>query len=187
LSNNKYKVEIIEDKTYTLQSTDNMHYDYVFNPDNLTRNDYLMTLAIHVIENGTEKKYALIGSRFGNVEKCAVLENSTLTILIDDSISQIDLKSDSIIRHKVISNYGTCFTIYKIESGYIIHGELEILKIDLSLNVKWTFSGADIFVTPDGDQAFQIINDKIILHDWNGTIYKLDMLGNLISDTYKNR
>ena len=41
----------------------------------------------------------------------------------------------------------TCFGIYKIHQDYLIHGELEVTRIDKSGSIKWRFSGSDIFVT----------------------------------------
>lgn len=181
LSNDKYQVEILIDRTYTMQSTDNRHYDYTFNPNNLTRKDVTKAFNIHVYQNDNEKRYVLIGSLYSKDNDCAVLNGSLLTVLINDSISQIDLESNCIINHKVIDEDGCFFAIHKISNGYIVHGEFVVLKVDLLLNVTWTFSGADIFVTQDDHPAFQIINDRIVLRDWNNDIYELDMYGQLIS------
>ena len=50
----------------------------------------------------------------------------------------------------------TCFQIYVLQEDYIIHGELEISRIDKNGNIKWQYSGADIFVTSDGEEASSI-------------------------------
>ena len=39
LENDTYQVEIAVDTTYTVDSADNMNYDYIFNPDGKRHSD----------------------------------------------------------------------------------------------------------------------------------------------------
>lgn len=107
----------------------------------------------------------------------AILENDILTILMCDTLIFLDLDSISIIKKVLITDFGTCFAIYPFDDGYVIHGELEIIKTDKIGNVEWTFSGADIFATIDNSKAFSILDKTIILHDFLGNIYKLNQYG----------
>ena len=56
----------------------------------------------------------------------------------------------------IISNYPTAFEIFKIENGFIIHGELEITRIDNDGKVIWQNGGADIFVSQNGNDDFEV-------------------------------
>lgn len=188
LRNDKYEIDISKDITYTLQSADNKHYDYEFNPSNLTKNDFIKTFDIQVNEinnHNSAINIALIGSLFCSTEHCSILMNTALIVLMNNVITQIDLETKSIIGIKDIGSYGCFFEIYQVDGGYIIYGELEILKLDYALNIEWDFSGSDIFVTQDNCPAFIITNEYIQLCDWNGIIYKLDLAGKLIYDTYR--
>ena len=71
----------------------------------------------------------------------------------------------------------TCFGIYQFDNDFLIHGELQISRIDINGNEKWTFRARDIFVTSDGDNSFAIQADKILLIDWEGYRYTLDKNG----------
>lgn len=186
LCNNKYEIEISEDATYTLQSSDNKHYDYTFNP--LKRNDLIKTFNIKILEISNQNlatNIALISSLYCSEERCAILISSSLIVLMNDLITQFDLESKSLTRFMDLGEHGCFFEIYKVDDGYIIYGELEILKLDFMFNIIWTFSGADIFVTQDDLPAFIITNDYIQLRDWNGILYRVDMTGKLIYDTYQ--
>ena len=181
LENMYYSIDINEDKTYTLQSSDNAYYDNILNPNNYTRNDYVRVLKIEVKDkNDKIKIIGLVGDIYIFDYNCAVLEENRLIVLMDRNITVIDLERMAIVNNKSINSTGCNLAIFKIDYGYVIYGEVEIIKLDELLNEEWVFSGKDIFVTKDGDIPFTIENNKIKLHDWNNTYYELDMNGNLI-------
>ena len=185
LKSEKFQVEITEDKTFTLQSTDNIPYNVLFNPENLRRSDITKAFRIRIKSNDSEKDIILIGSLYCYDTDCAILEDEKLIILMNGTVTIIDIEEYKILRHEKFSNFGCYFGIYKFQDSYIIYGELEIVKLDKYLNKEWDFSGADIFVTQDKNKPFQISDNKIQLYDWNGVYYELDMNGKLIYDTYK--
>ncbi|MGD1843941.1 MAG: hypothetical protein ACFB10_00930 [Salibacteraceae bacterium] len=76
----------------------------------------------------------------------------------------------------------TCFEIFPFDGGIITHGELEIAKLDFDGNKKWSFSGSDIFVSPDGAGVFRIANHQITVKDWEGFEYILDAKGRLVHE-----
>lgn len=78
---------------------------------------------------------------------------------------------------KKVIDFGTGMEIYTFDGGYIINGEIDIIKVDKSGNKIWSFSGRDIWVTLNGEDALQINGDKLILTDFNGDIYKVDKYG----------
>ena len=80
----------------------------------------------------------------------------------------------------------TCFQIFKRQDDYIIHGELQVVRLDKDGNIKWRFGGTDIFVSIDNDEEFKIESDGILLTDFSKTKYKIDFDGKLIWDRYKS-
>jgi hypothetical protein len=81
----------------------------------------------------------------------------------------------------------TCFKIVKLHDDYLVHGELQICRLDRNGNIIWTFGGADIFVSVDGEEEFKIGADHILLTDFSKTKYKLGFDGKLIWDTYNKQ
>jgi len=75
------------------------------------------------------------------------------------------------------------FFLYPITDGFLIHGELSILRLDRNFEQVWDFCGSDIWVVPDGTRkALQIVDDRILLEDWNGIKYILNMDGKLVAE-----
>ena len=183
LSNKTYWVNITK-VDYPLRSSEAEAYDHVFNPCGYKENNFHSAFVIKIKTAGRENIVALIGSFYANAEHCATLDDSDLTVLMDDEIVLFDLDAVSILKHKTVGDE-TYFSIYPVSVGYLIHGELSILRIDNSYARVWDFSGSDIWVVQDNaGEAFKIIGDRIFLEDWNGIKYTLDMDGNLLADTF---
>ena len=103
-----------------------------------------------------------------------------MTILQNNTITQFNIEYGSLILHKRFDCFGCNYGIYKIRGGYIIYGEVEIIKLDLDFNKKWSFSGSDIFVSYSGKNAFEICDKKIKLFDWEDNYYEIDFDGKLM-------
>lgn len=186
IENDYVKITIKQDKTYTIDSVDNKPYDIIMNPFKYTRNDYTKIMEI-VIQNEVleEARIALIGNLYGHESNCAVLKDRELVVLIDKDIFIVNIDEYKLAKCKKIDCFGDNFAIYLVSNGYIIHGEIEVFKLDYELDKIWEFSGADIFVTQDNKLPFLIDGDRIKIYDWNGTYYEIDLNGKLIYDTYK--
>lgn len=182
LENDLYAIQIGLDESYIVDSPDNKSYDKILNPANLEHNNLTSTFSITVTEAGNMKKIALIGEPFSCVSHCGVLENSMLTVLQNNTITQIDLKTKEIVQYKQFECFGCSIALYQCFDGYIIHGEVEIIKLNHNFEKKWSFSGADIFVTPDNQPTFEMTENRIKLYDWNGTYYELDLDGTLSTE-----
>ena len=180
LENDKYIVNIAVDTTYTIDSADNKPYDLVFNPSNMKHNDYSKTLCIEVVFHEQAKTMALIGGLYCYDSDCAILEEDILTVLQNNMITQINLSTDTLVQYKVLDTIGCNFGIYQKSNYYIIYGEIEIIRLNQKFDKVWAFSGADIFVSQNGEYPFAMVDDKIMLNDWNGTYYEIDLNGNLI-------
>lgn len=66
---------------------------------------------------------------------------------------------------------GVSYGIYKVQDGYIVYGELEIVMLDLEFNEKWNFLARDIIT------SFEIAETTIKLSDWNNNHYEIDFNG----------
>ena len=180
LQNDVCTVTISIDETYTVDSTDNKSYDLVLNPYHLKHSDIYKVFSIQIDLYKKMISIALIGDYHIYDADCAVLEGTVLTILQNGSVSQLDVNNGSMIRFKEFDSFGCNFGIYRVKSGYIIYGEIEITMLDLDLDKKWSFSGRDIFVSVSGKESFKLCEDSIQLYDFEDNFYEIDFMGKLI-------
>lgn len=180
LENEKCCIEITIDKTYTVDSADNRHYDVVLNPCKYKKSDLSKTFSIRVNLFECEFCIALIGPFYSYDDRCAVLDDETLTVLQYNTITQIRITDGAIIRHMEFDCFGCNYAIYKIENGYIVHGEIEITMLDNDFIKKWSFSGKDIFASVTRRPTLEIRNKTICLYDFAENYYEIDFNGNLL-------
>jgi len=182
ISSQRYQISI--DKIYgPLKSEDLNSFDYVFDPKDHITDEFHSVFLIKIESTKKALTVGLIGSFFCINDQCAVLDGSILTVLMDDEIFVLDIESISLIRHTSIGDE-PYFAIYPIENGFIIHGELTILRLNKDFDQVWQFSGSDIFVTQNnGEESFAIADDRIYLEDWNGYKFILDLDGKLLQET----
>jgi hypothetical protein len=189
LENEKCRVEIKEDKSYKVGSANNRHYDITLSPSGYERCEFYRTLSIDIDLFSEKLQIALIGSPYIGHSDIAVLEDEILTVLIDDTIVQLQVTDGIVVRVIDIDDFGTNFSIYKVEKGYVIHGEMTITMLDFDFQEKWSVGGADIFVTSSGEDSFEIQDDIICVHDFLGNYYEIDFEGKQVKfigvgDTY---
>lgn len=180
LQNEICHIEIDTDETYTIGSADNRRYDVILNPAHYCHNDRTKTLSIHIDLFSGEFQIALIGPYHSYDSDCAVLEGGTLTILQDNMITQIEIANASIIRSVMLDHSGYSFAIYKVEKGYIIYGEMEIMMLDFDFKKQWSFFGRDIFVSILNRKPFAIRENRICLYDFEDNYYEIDFNGKQI-------
>ncbi len=181
LQNNICNINISIDHTYTIESADNKSYDLIINPSHMNRNDMYRAFSIHINLFYKTISIVLIGDFYSYDTDCAILEEETLTILQNNTIIQLDVNNGTVLNFKKIDSFGFNCGIYKVKSGYIIYGEIEITMIDFNLNKKWAFSGKDIFVSTSGKKAFELCEDFIKLYDFEDNFYMIDFSGRLIN------
>lgn len=173
LKNNIYNIVIEEDSTYTIDSTDNKFYEITFNPFELKKSDNYTAFSIN-INNGVETSSCiLIGHNPAYSSSCAVLDDNMLNVLMRDEIIQIDIKQ--CIVNNIIHINSTWPVLYELKNymdGYIVFGELDVIKLSHKFELQWDFS------TPDVITEYSI-NDKneILIGDWNHDCYRLNSLG----------
>ena len=185
LKNALCSVEISIDTTYSVQSSDNKHYNLELNPNNYRHNDYYKTFAIHIDLFNSEIDIALVGDFYCYESDCAVLDGKVLTIMQNNTISQICVDNGALILHKEFECCGCTFGLYRVTNGYIIYGEIEIVMLDLNFDKLWAFSGKDIFVSQTRKDVFVLGEHSIKLYDWEDNFYEIDYTGKLISEQTK--
>ncbi|AJA47002.1 hypothetical protein CPAST_c09020 [Clostridium pasteurianum DSM 525 = ATCC 6013] len=180
LSNKDFQIEITKDTQYTLFSTDNKFYNHIIQMEKYNRNDFVCVYCIFVHSLTADYSVAIIGRAYGNVKNCAVLENNIIIILIDNYVVFFDLIDEKLEKKIRVLDFGTGIEIYPFDDGYIVNGEIDIIKVDKSGSKIWNFSGRDIWVRPNGESSINILRDRLLLTDFEGYTYHLNKLGKLI-------
>ncbi len=179
----KYKVEIFTDETYEIGSANNINnYDFEYlEPENKYNSTFV---GLKIYENEELNKSILIGSEGGNTginENSKIIEENRILICCADKIFCLSFP-ELILLWKTKADEMTCFEIFKRDDYYIVHGELEITKLNENGKILWQKSGADIFTTINGKNDFEITEKYIIATDWENRIYKFDYDGNDYTD-----
>ncbi len=173
-----YQVKIINESEYNSYSKRSV---FEYSKDYLTKSEYnlLTKFGIILLKNGSEVNSAIIGAEGGASglhETSQIIEDNKILICCSDTVFCLDLPTLN-LNWKTKVDQATAFEIFKIDNGYIIHGELEITRIDNCGEVIWQKSGADIFVTPSGKDDFEIKDNLIRATDWENRIYMWDLNG----------
>ena len=178
LTNNRCAVEVTLDDNFDFKSADHREYDFVLNIDGYTAQDYYRVLSLSVNLFHDKYKIALVGSGQSYPDDCAVLDDEVLTVIQDNRVVRLDLHNRTVIETYDTDLYGCAFGLYSTPDEYFIHGELEVARYDKDFNKKWGFSGRDIFVSSNNKQAFQLLEDRVCLYDFEDNYYELDYNGN---------
>ncbi len=165
---------------YTINSADNRYYDFVLNPDNYRRKDFSKTFAITIDIFSKTVYIALIGDFFSYDVNCAVIDGEILTVMQNDTLTQLNVLTGELLTHKHVECFGSNIGLYKVKSGYIIHGEVEILMLNENFDVIWRFSGNDIFISSSDKTSFELCESSIKLYDFNDECYEIDFNGKSI-------
>jgi hypothetical protein len=190
MNRHQYKdfiIELLDDPTYKVGSADNkFNYSKFFFGDGgqeypTSKHGVKVYQDYEIIDS-----CIIIGSggATGINQNSSLLDNSQLLVCCCDTVFCLTLPYLD-LKWKTQADQATCFQIFKQQDDYIVHGELQVVKLDRDGNKKWVFGGADILVSIDNEEGFKIENDGILLTDFAKTKYKIDFDGKLIWDTYK--
>jgi hypothetical protein len=174
----EYTVDIIDDPTFNPGSADNLiGYETVY----FDNTEYQPTSkhGIRVTKEGQSIGSAIIcetGGATGIHDNSFLITADDLLICCCSTVYSFKLPLLTLNWKKELDP-ATCFAIYPFKDDFIIHGELEIKRINRAGNVKWDFSAKDIFVTQDGKEAVRLIGDRIEVTDWDGDKYILNVDG----------
>lgn len=179
----QYQIDIYRDETFTEGAVDNLHkYDFEY----FDESDYIFPtmFGIKVFEDSKLLTSAIIGSIGGGTgihKTSTIYEDTRLLICCSDSIFCLSIP-DLKLLWKTHADQATCFEIYKYRDNYIVHGELEISRLDRDGQIVWQQSGADIFTTIDGRQDFELTDQLIVARDFENRVYKFDYDGKSFTD-----
>lgn len=168
------EIKLYEDSTFTLNSMDNLRsYDLIYVAP---ETDHFST---KIGLTSSERSVIILagGGASGIHPNCATLCRGRLFVCVGDSLFALSIPYLELL-WIVQADSATCFGVYSIDDGVLIHGELEISRVDDHGKILWQKSGSDIFVTPEGEAAFQIVTNEVYALSWDGRRYKFDLDGN---------
>ena len=143
---------------------------------------------VNLYENDKLLKSVLLGSIGGGTgvsNNTAMLDIDRLVTCCSDTVFCLSVSGLDLL-WKTKADDATCFAVYQYQQDYIVHGELEISRLDRQGNIIWSVSGADIFVTLKGDSDIVLLEDRIIAIDFENSKYEFDYDGNTLSYTKAN-
>lgn len=177
-----YVVDIVSEPDYTLDSTDNIISYGIEYFDEVASIRHRSKQGIRVTREGIELASVIICETAGGVTThahSAVVTEDSILICCSDKIYSLSIPELTLNWKRKIDKVA-CFAIYPFYGDFLIHGELQITRIDKEGNEKWSFTARDIFVTPDGKEALTLTEGKIKLRDWQGYEYMLNEYGDTI-------
>lgn len=180
-------IVVIDEPTYRLGSADN---NFIYSKHYLGDGGQDFPTSKHGIKILQDEQILenciVIGSggATGIHKNSTIIDNDNLLVCCCDTVFCLTLPNLD-LKWKTQADQATCFQIFKQQDDFIIHGELQVTKLDKNGNKKWEFGGADIFVSIDNEEEFKLESDGILLTDFAKTKYKINFEGKLLWDTYK--
>jgi len=176
-----YKIDIFKDQNFNAASTENVnHYDFVY----IDQSEYHPSTIIG-IKLSYDEKYltsAVIGATGGGTGiggNSIIIENNRLLVCCSNSIFCLSIPDLALLWRRQADD-ATCFEIFKYQDSYIVHGELNISRLNKNGDVLWQQIGADIFTTLENNGGFDLTKNYILATDWENRKYKFDYNGNII-------
>ncbi len=139
-------------------------------------------IGIEVFEKGRLSSSCLIaadGGGTGITETTALINHEGMVVCCGNTVFKLTLPDLNLVWQTVCDG-ATCFGIYYFQQGYVVHGELEISRLDKAGNLLWQRGGMDIWTTLKGADDFAVYEHHIVATDWGYNKYKFDADGNLL-------
>lgn len=175
-----YEIELFNDRLYDPSSKDNVTDYNKFYGDivDLRTSNH----GIRVYENKEVISSAIVSGLGGSTtihSHSFVIKNEIIFICCASSIYALSLPLLDFKWRKECDT-ATCFEIYEYADDLIIHGECEISRITIKGDIRWQFSGSDIFVNLEGKDRLRIEEDLIIAYDFQGYEYMINGNGETV-------
>jgi hypothetical protein len=181
----KYKIEIIDEEDYTPGSADNkFQYDLVWQHPEDSGYTPTSTYGIRVYRNGIFKTAVIMATGWATrvARDSVIIDEQILLLTCCNKVFCFQLPHLN-LDWVVVADMATCIGIYRYKDSYLIHGELEITRLDQSGRIIWQVGARDIFVNTDHcGPTFKMHDEYIELMDWQGYRYKLFYDGVIIDD-----
>lgn len=180
-NNSRFKIEITSEDALVSTGSELLYFfDKEYQPSSIVK--------IVVSDGDTSPHRAMIAASGGGTAVHAtsfVASETELVICCSDTVFCLSIPDLQLIWHTK-ADEATCFEIFKIEKGFIVHGELSISRLDENGNIVWQNGGADIFTTIDGTEDFSIADGYILATDFGHRKYKFNFAGVDLSDTIEH-
>ncbi len=173
-----YRLEISHIANLCDTSAD--HFDTVFTTE--TGYQPSSMLSIELYQDDVCLKSILIAGYGGGTTihpSSLVIDESQIVTCCGNAVFCITIP-ELTLKWKTRADDATCFEVFKYQDDYIVHGEMEISRVDKNGVIVWQRSGADIYTTPTGKDDFKVTDDFIIATDWNYQQYKFAFDGNIM-------
>jgi hypothetical protein len=179
----KQVIKFYNETDHGFDSADNINtYDKTFVSGD--KNALTCQIGIEVFEGDEIKSSCLIGSEGGGtgiIGNTTLISYGGLVICCANTVFKLTIP-DLNLEWKTISDSATCFGIHYLDEDYIVHGELEITRLDKDGKIVWQKSGRDIWTTAEGVNDFEVYDNHILATDWDYNRYTFDFDGNLINE-----
>lgn len=190
MNRHQYKdltIEVLDEPIFKVGSADN-NFNYTKSYFGNGAEEYpTSNHGVKIFQDDVQTNNCILiasGGATGIHQNSSLVDNDHLLICCCDTIFCLTLPGLK-LKWKTQCDPATCLQIYKQQDDYIIHGELQITKLNKDGQIKWEFGGADIFVSIENEGAFTLEDDGILLTDFAKVRYKIDFNGKLIWDTFK--
>ncbi|MDZ7899991.1 MAG: hypothetical protein U5N85_18440 [Arcicella sp.] len=169
-----YEIDIDYCPTYKAGSADNV-FKYDFEYLENSKNKATSIFGIKLLSNGKCIKSAIISSEGGETgihNTALVIEDDRFVICCADKIfclSVPDLK----LLWKTQADDITCFEIFPYQDSYIVHGEINISRINHDGIILWQYSGDDIFMNMEDKIECELREGYILATDFDNKVYRI--------------
>lgn len=130
-------------------------------------------LRITVVTPSDCRRYILYGDHVGSWKDNIVFCDCELVVVMFTTLYRLHLVTGAFV-YKQFPHMAGAFRTYRVEDGYVIHGECELIRLDRALNTRWSFSAADIHARLDGQESLRLYPDRWELDDFSGRRYVLN-------------
>ena len=117
IKTSEFDLTLMNEDNFSFNSTDNIRkYDYLFFADGCDKGNFI---SLHAIINNLNRKKALLiatGGGTGIHHNSYLIDESVILVCVSDSIFCVKLP-DMSLKWKAKADPGTCFAIYKFQSG----------------------------------------------------------------------
>lgn len=170
-----YEIDVDYNPTYKSGSADNsFKYDFEYLEDSGNRPTSIF--GIKILDNGKCIKSAIISSEGGETgihNTALVLKDERLVICCADKVFCLSIP-DLTLLWKIKADDFTCFQIFAYQDSYIVHGEINISRINHDGIILWQYSGKDIFLNVENDAIeCELRENYILATDFNNEVYRI--------------
>lgn len=179
----RHVIKFYDEADYKLDSADNIKtYSKTFISGD--KNILTSQIGIELFENDNLKSSCLIGSEGGGTGitgNTTMISYGGLVICCSNTVFKLTIP-DLNLEWKAVADSATCFGIQFLDKDYVVHGELDITRLDKDGKIVWQKEGRDIWTTAEGIDDFAVYDDYILATDWDYNRYKFDFDGKLIEE-----